>query len=81
MFGLKKKVTAVKEEIKVAETSEAKVMLNDNKSIPAIIKVGRTYVRVREIAELLELKIVYESKSKTTKLYGKNDSKSPLLIE
>ncbi|MFE8697995.1 N-acetylmuramoyl-L-alanine amidase [Cytobacillus sp. FJAT-53684] len=66
---------SIKEEVKVAETAEtaeAKVMLNDNKSIPAFIKDGRTYVQVREIADLLGLKIVYNNESKTTKLYSVN---------
>ncbi|KOY81262.1 N-acetylmuramoyl-L-alanine amidase family protein [Lysinibacillus macroides] len=58
-----------KEEVKVASTTEAKVMLNDSKSVPAIIKDGRTYVQVRELADLLGLKIVYNNESKTTKLY------------
>ncbi|WP_446936702.1 N-acetylmuramoyl-L-alanine amidase [Lysinibacillus fusiformis] len=48
---------------------EAKVMLNDSKTIPAIIKDDRTYVQVREIANLLGLKLVYNDESKTTKLY------------
>lgn len=51
------------------ETSVANVMLNDEKSIPAIIKDGRTYVQVREIAELLGLKITYNNESKTTILH------------
>lgn len=59
----------IKEEEKVAQTTEAKVMLNDCKIIPAIIKDDRTYVQVREIADLLGLKLVYNNESKTTKLY------------
>ncbi|MGE8037910.1 N-acetylmuramoyl-L-alanine amidase [Lysinibacillus sp. NPDC093692] len=55
-----------KEEVKEAQ---AKVMLNDSKSIPAVIIDGRTHVQVREIAELLGLKLVYNNKSKITKLY------------
>lgn len=55
--------------VKAAEVTEAKVMLNDEKVIPAIIKEGRTYVQVREIADLLGLKIVYNNISKITKLY------------
>lgn len=53
----------------VAQTTEAKVMLNDAKSIPAIIQDGRTYVQVRELADLLNLKLVYNNESKITKLY------------
>lgn len=60
-----------KEEVKVAATAEAKVMLNDNKSVPAIIIDGRTYVQIRELSELLGLKLVYNNESKTTKLYTK----------
>lgn len=59
----------IKEEEKVSQTTEAKVMLNDCKIIPAIIKDDRTYVQVREIADLLGLKLVYNNESKTTKLY------------
>lgn len=61
--------TIMKEVGSVEKTVEAKVMLNDNKTIPAIIKDDRTYVQVRDIAELLELKIVYNDESKITKLY------------
>ncbi|MCM0627363.1 N-acetylmuramoyl-L-alanine amidase [Lysinibacillus sp. OL1_EC] len=57
------------EEVKGAQFTEAKVMLNDCKIIPAIIKDNRTYVQVREIADLLGLKLVYNNESKTTKLY------------
>lgn len=53
----------------VEKTAEAKVILNDNKTIPAIIKDDRTYVQVRDIAELLGLTIIYNNESKTTKLY------------
>lgn len=53
----------------VDQPIEAKVMLNDSKTIPAIIKDDRTYVQVREIANLLGLKLVYNDESKTTKLY------------
>lgn len=53
----------------VKEVQEAKVMLNDAKTIPAIIKDDRTYVQVREIADLLGLKVVYNNDSKITKLY------------
>lgn len=61
--------TIKKEVGSVEKTVEAKVMLNDNKTIPAIIKDDRTYVQVRDIAELLGLQIVYNNESKTTKLY------------
>lgn len=49
--------------------TEAKVMLNDTKTIPAVIIDGRTHVQVRELAELLGLKLVYNNESKTAKLY------------
>ncbi|MGE8037818.1 N-acetylmuramoyl-L-alanine amidase [Lysinibacillus sp. NPDC093692] len=55
-----------KEEVKEAQ---AKVMLNDSKSIPAMIIDGRTHVQVRDLAELLGLKLVYNNESKITKLY------------
>ncbi|MGE8036840.1 N-acetylmuramoyl-L-alanine amidase [Lysinibacillus sp. NPDC093692] len=58
--------TIKKEEVKEAQ---AKVMLNDSKSIPAMIIDGRTHVQVREIAALLGLKLVYNDESKITKLY------------
>lgn len=61
--------TIKKEEVPVAQTTDAKVMFNDCKTIPAIIKDDRTYVQVREIADLLGLKLVYNNESKTTKLY------------
>ncbi len=61
--------TIKKEVGNVEKSTEAKVMLNDGKSIPAIIKDNRTYVQVRDIAELLGLKLVYNNESKTTKLY------------
>lgn len=48
---------------------QAKVMLNDSKSIPAMIIDGRTHVQVRDLAELLGLKLVYNDESKITKLY------------
>lgn len=57
------------EEVKGAQIIEAKVMLNDTKSIPAVIIDGRTHVQVRELADLLGLKIVYNNESKITKLY------------
>ncbi|PIJ97970.1 N-acetylmuramoyl-L-alanine amidase [Lysinibacillus sphaericus] len=53
----------------VKEVQEAKVMLNDAKTIPAVIIDGRTHVQVRDLAELLGLKLVYNNESKTTKLY------------
>lgn len=56
----------LKEEMKI---TEAKVMLNDVKSIPAVIIDGRTHVQVRDLADLLGLKLVYNNESKTTKLY------------
>lgn len=56
----------IKEEMKI---TEAKVMLNDAKSIPAVIIDGRTHVQVRDLADLLGLKLVYNNESKTTKLY------------
>ena len=49
--------------------AEAKVMFNDAKTIPAVIIDGRTHVQVREIADLLGLKLVYNNESKITKLY------------
>lgn len=61
--------TIKKEVVNVEKPTEAKVMLNDSKSIPAIIENGRTFVQVRDIAELLGLKLVYNNESKTTKLY------------
>jgi len=57
------------EDVKEAQITEAKVMLNDVKTIPAVIIDGRTHVQVRELAELLGLKVVYNNKSKITKLY------------
>lgn len=51
------------------QTTEAKVMLNDAKTIPAVIIDGRTHVQVRDLAELLGLKLVYNNESKITKLY------------
>ncbi len=53
----------------VKETQEAKVMLNDAKTIPAVITNSRTHVQVRELAGLLGLKIVYNNESKITKFY------------
>ena len=58
----------LKEEMKI---TEAKVILNDAKSIPAVIIDGRTHVQVRDLADLLGLKLVYNNESKTTKLYEK----------
>ncbi|WP_445480473.1 peptidoglycan recognition protein family protein [Lysinibacillus irui] len=57
------------EEVKGAQITKAKVMLNDNKTIPAVIIDGRTHVQVRDIADLLNLKLVYNNESKITKLY------------
>jgi len=57
------------EKVKGAQITEAKVMLNDTKTIPAVIIDGRTHVQVRELADLLGLKLVYNDESKTTKLY------------
>lgn len=56
-------------EVNGAQITEAKVMLNDTKTIPAVIIDGRTHVQVRELADLLGLKLVYNNESKTTKLY------------
>ncbi len=53
----------------VKELQDAKVMLNDAKTIPAVIIDGRTHVQVRELAELLGLKVIYNNESKITKLY------------
>lgn len=53
----------------VAQTTEAKVMLNDAKFISAVIIDGRTHVQVRDIADLLGLKLVYNNESKIAKLY------------
>lgn len=61
--------TIKKEIVNVEKPVEAKVMLNDTKSIPAVIIDGRTHVQVRELADLLGLKIVYNNESKITKLY------------
>ncbi|UNT55841.1 N-acetylmuramoyl-L-alanine amidase [Lysinibacillus capsici] len=58
-----------KEVVNVGKPVEAKVMLNDTKPIPAMIQDGRIYVQVREIAELLGLKLVYNNESKIAKLY------------
>lgn len=57
------------EEAKGAQFTEAKVMLNDAKTISAVIIDGRTYAPVRDLADLLNLKLVYNNESKTTKLY------------
>lgn len=57
------------DEVKGAHITKAKVMLNDNKTIPAVIIDGRTHVQVRDIADLLNLKLVYNNESKITKLY------------
>ncbi|WP_431811562.1 peptidoglycan recognition protein family protein [Lysinibacillus sp. FW12] len=57
------------EDVKESQITEAKVMLNDGKSIPAVIIDGRTHVQVRELADLLGLKLVYNNESKITKLY------------
>ncbi|MGE7794973.1 peptidoglycan recognition protein family protein [Lysinibacillus fusiformis] len=54
---------------KVKDVQEAKVMLNDAKTIPAVIIDGRTHVQVRDLAELLGLKLVYNDESKIAKLY------------
>lgn len=51
------------EEVKVTQITEAKVMLNDTKTIPAVIIDGRTHVQVRELADLLGLKLVYNNES------------------
>lgn len=56
-------------EEKGALITEAKVMLNDTKTIPAVIIDGKTHVQVRDLAELLGLKLVYNNESKITKLY------------
>ncbi|WP_197229883.1 N-acetylmuramoyl-L-alanine amidase [Lysinibacillus sphaericus] len=61
--------TIRKEVVNVNTPVETKVMLNDTKTIPAMIVNGRTYVQVRELADLLKLKLVYNDESKTTKLY------------
>lgn len=61
--------TIKKEVVNADKSVEAKVMLNDTKSIPAVIIDGRTHVQVRELADLLGLKIVYNNESKITKLY------------
>lgn len=58
-----------KEAVNVEKPVEAKVMLNDTKTIPAMIVDGRTYVQVRELADLLGLNLVYNNESKITKLY------------
>lgn len=57
------------EEVKGAQFTEAKVMLNDAKTISAVIIDGRTYAPVRDLADLLNLKLIYNNESKTTKLY------------
>lgn len=61
--------TIKKEVVNVEKPVGAKVMLNDTKSIPAVIIDGRTYVQVRELADLLGLNLVYNNESKITKLY------------
>jgi len=58
--------------VNVDKLVETKVMLNDVKMIPAKIIDGRTYVQVREIADLLNLKLIYNDESKTIKLYEVN---------
>ncbi|MED4886250.1 hypothetical protein [Lysinibacillus fusiformis] len=57
------------EEVKGSQITEAKVKINDTKTIPAVIIDGRTHVQVRDFAELLGLKVVYNNESKITKLY------------
>ena len=57
------------EEVKGAQIIEAKVMFNDTKTIPAVIIDARTHVQVRDIADFLNLKLVYNNESKITKLY------------
>lgn len=49
--------------------TEAKVMLNDDKTIPAVIIDGKMHVPVRDIADLLGLNLVYNNESKIAKLY------------
>jgi hypothetical protein len=44
-------------------------MLNDAKTIPAMIIDGKMYVPVRVIADLLGLYLVYNNESKIAKLY------------
>ncbi|WP_342534594.1 hypothetical protein MHB40_10960 [Lysinibacillus sp. FSL K6-0057] len=46
------------EEVKGAQITEARVMLNDTKTIPAVFIDGRTHVQVQELADLLGLKLV-----------------------
>lgn len=48
---------------------EAKVILNDVKTIPAVIIDGKMHVPVRDIADLLGLNLVYNNESKIAKLY------------
>lgn len=62
-------LNGLKEEEKGQQITEAKVMLNDAKTVPAVIIEGRTHVQVRDLAELLGLKLVYNNESKITKLY------------
>lgn len=50
---------------------EAKVILNDVKTIPAVIIDGKMHVPVRDIADLLGLNLVYNNESKIAKLYDK----------
>ncbi|MFJ7698888.1 peptidoglycan recognition family protein [Lysinibacillus fusiformis] len=52
------------EEVIEAKFTEAKVMLNDAKTIPAVIIDGRTHVQVRELAELLGLKLLITTRVK-----------------
>ncbi|QPA56322.1 N-acetylmuramoyl-L-alanine amidase [Lysinibacillus sphaericus] len=54
---------------KEGQITEAKVMLNDVKTIAAVIIDGRTYAPVRDIADLLGLNLIYNNESKITKLY------------
>lgn len=61
--------TIKKEVVSVEKPVEAKVMFNDAKTISAVIIDGRTYAPVRELADLLNLNLVYNNESKTTKLY------------
>lgn len=61
--------TIKREVVNVDKPVKAMVMLNDTKTIPAMIVDGRTYVQVRELADLLNLKLVYNDESKIAKLY------------
>ncbi|WP_431810795.1 N-acetylmuramoyl-L-alanine amidase [Lysinibacillus capsici] len=54
---------------KEEQITGAKVMLNDVKTVNALIIDGKMHVPVRDIADLLGLNLVYNNESKIAKLY------------